>query len=156
MNCENCGIPEGAYSHPGYWLRLKFRPQTYDVRQVPRTVWVCGSDCAVQTMFIATVPKTVGPGKDGIVKWQMSLKEFTSQMQATGKLAFLEGQTGGQTSSKTPINIECQEPLREGLATTPHETALRGDKPSRVGGRPRSENPSKSALKKRRQRQLFT
>lgn len=100
MKCENCGIPDDAYVHPGYTLVLAFKDELdrYGRRNYQkRTVWVCGSACAVQAMAIAAMGLPTH-------KWHISLKEFTSQMEAAGKLDFLSGQTGGQNTSETRIN----------------------------------------------------
>jgi hypothetical protein len=142
-SCENCGIPQGTYSQPGYWLTLQFMPQVGGkwTRQQKRTVWTCGSACAVQTMAIAAMGL---PSH----KWHMTLKEFTSQMEAAGKLDFLKGQTAGQTIAKTRINSGLQEAQFDNLGLDHSEGFV-----TRKGGRPPAQNPSADTLRKRRQRQ---
>lgn len=99
MNCENCGIPEGSYTAPGYRITPQFMPRVGEkwTRQQKHSVWVCGSACAVQIMAIAAMGF---PSH----KWPMTLAEFTSQMEASGRLDFLKGQTG-QTVTKPPLQV---------------------------------------------------
>jgi hypothetical protein len=156
MNCENCGIPKGSYSRPGFMLTLQFMPHVGEKwkRQQTRTVWTCGSQCAVQTMAIAAMGL---PSH----KWPMSLKEFTSQMQAAGKLDFLAPESVANNVDETRENsgnheIEFCETVLEALprfATLGYKPELTIDgliKQPRTGGRPPSEEPKASTLRSRR------
>lgn len=158
MNCENCSIPQAAYQAPGYFLTLQFMPQIGDrwKRQQRRTVYACGSECAVQTMAIAAMGLPTH-------KWPMTFKEFVSQMKAAGKLDFLSPEKRNKLLSQVVENtkthpVEFAEGVLGHLRRivtcrgTPELTVDGKIKALRSGGRPASENPNANARRQRRYR----
>jgi len=152
--CENCGLPSGAYSNPGQRLTVKFlaRPNERWKRDQRRTVWVCGSDCALQTRAISAMGLPTH-------KWPLSLKEFASQLAATGQLPRpspksdpLPGQTPSQTYARTRINSDSQEGDFQIMGLPPAEQVCDANSP-RKGGRPRASEPRPGATRMRRYRE---
>jgi hypothetical protein len=166
MNCENCGIPKGSYSHPGYMLKLAFSHERHipgRMRHAKRTVWTCSPDCAVQTAFIAQFAAAKRVGKE-TVEWPMSLREYTARMNAAGKLAFLKGSTRDKTPPEVyakPVVFEGLElnleelyagRLQEGFVTPPAKKQDGTVKSADHPGRPAVKEPQPATLRKRRQR----
>jgi hypothetical protein len=71
MNCENCGIPQGTKTDEGRKITFVRQAENKFKRAAKTTVWVCGDECAVQTLAIA---------KYGPVTrhWPITLAKFRS------------------------------------------------------------------------------
>jgi hypothetical protein len=161
QNCENCEIPQGSYSHPGYLLKVAFvHPDDKNWGRnryafTRRTVWTCSPECAVQTIFVAQFAalKKVTPTT---VEWPISLREFTARMNAAGKLEFLKrGLKRDKPPTQTAENMEVHEisnlnmeELYAGRLREEFVTPLCAS----TGGRPLLKNPSAATRRKRRQR----
>jgi len=154
-SCENCGIPEGACTTPGESLTLKFMPRPGEKwkMQHRRTVWVCGSACALQARAIAAMGLPTH-------KWPMTLKEFASQLAATEQLPRLHlaktDPSAVQTPSQTYENRQClrgSEGAHFRIMALPYGEGVCDAKSTRKGGRPRVANPRAGAARMRRYRE---
>jgi hypothetical protein len=96
-------------------------------------------------------------------KWPMTLKEFTSQMEAAGKLDFLKVKSVANTPRETRENggnyeVEFCESVLGAIpefATLGYKPELTIDgtvKTPRSAGRPPADNPKDSTLRSRRYR----
>jgi hypothetical protein len=95
--CENCGIPEGSYAFPGYKLRMPFLEGDNWKRRAWRTVWLCGPNCAMQSVAIAALGLPTH-------KWPLTLKQFTKLMFSAQRLDWLR-----KWPQEAPVTVEFRD-----------------------------------------------
>jgi hypothetical protein len=73
--CENCGLPDGARSTPGFQVQITRKAENRFKRDSKATVWVCCRECGVQIIGISTYGKMTS-------RWPMSLDQFRATIRS--------------------------------------------------------------------------
>lgn len=69
MNCENCGVPQGALLSEGQTIQITRRAENRFKLDRKTTVWACTDECAIQALAISKY----GPATH---KWPITLSQF--------------------------------------------------------------------------------
>lgn len=53
MNCENCGLPEGALTTAGFTTQIVRPAENKFQRDRKAKVWVCSEECGIQALAVS-------------------------------------------------------------------------------------------------------
>lgn len=74
MNCENCGLPEGALPDPGLQIKITRHAENGFHRDKTVSVWCCSRECAIEALAVSKF----GPASH---KWPITLAQFRSGVE---------------------------------------------------------------------------